>query len=153
MNIRSLTKQKLLFHKATESLTGFSPDIYIFTESKFSPKEQKILQHKTTLHNCQETGQGGTTIIINNKRISIVDSDTNISDTVFLTIQVGKTTTIRVGTYFHHRIKDKSQRLRLIIEELSNKASKYKNPNILVFGDLNMKPSSRKNFQQLYKRQ
>ncbi len=141
MNIRSLTKQKLQLLKATTRLSNFSPDIYIYTESKFDPTQHIPKSNTNVFHSSHEEGQGGTTIITSNN-INIIDADTRISDTIFLTIQKGKTTTLIVGTYFHHRYQSRPQRLKLILEEISQKTTKYQNPNILIFGDLNMKPNN-----------
>ena len=105
MNIISLTKHKLLLHKATESLSGISSDIYIYTESKFEP-DHKSVQHKTISHSCQEPGQGGMTFIINNN-VDVAGTDNNISDTVFLTLQRGKATTIIVGTIIETNLDHK----------------------------------------------
>jgi len=140
MNIRTLTKQKLLLHKATEILTNNTPDIYIYTESKFKPKDEDIYKHRTIAHSCPEPGKAGTTLVINNK-IDVIEIDDKISDTIFATIQKKKTTAIIVGTYFPQRNISRPQRLKLILEYLNTISIKYKNPNILIFGDFNMKPA------------
>ncbi len=141
MNIRSLTKQKLQLIKATMKLSNFTPDISIYTESKYDPTKHISRPNTNIFHSGHEEGQGSTTIITSNS-LNIIEADTTISDTVFLTTQKGKATTFIIGTYFHHRYRSRPQRLKLIIEELYLKARKYENPNILIFGDLNMKPNS-----------
>ncbi len=144
MNIRSLSKRKLQLIKASTSLSGFTPDIYIYTESKYDSSQYNTIPHNNIYHSSHIEGQGGTTIITN-KTLNIIEAGTSIPNTIYLTIQKGKAFTFIVGTYFHHRHPSRQQKLKSILEILYEKAKKYENSNILIFGDLNMKPNSVEN--------
>lgn len=136
-NIRSLTQEKLQIDKATESLTNAVPDVYVYVESRYKPPEDKIGRYRMVFHSSFADGRGGTTILVK-KSLGITLSETSIPDTVLLVLQKGQATVILAGTYFSHRINDKAQKFRLILEALNKLAERYSNPIVLLFGDLNM---------------
>ncbi len=140
-NIRSLSKEKLLTDRATESLLSTFPDVYIYTETKRDPSDEYLLRHRQVFHSCAEEGRGGTTFLVR-KEINVAYSDTEIPDTVILILQVDKATVILVGTYLTHRGKDKCQKLNLILEVTNKLAERYIHPTILIFGDFNMNEHS-----------
>jgi len=138
MNTRCLTEEKLKLHKALENIMDIKPDIYIFTESKNPPKETEV-NHRIIFNSYSTPGQGGTTIIIN-KGVDIIYTETNIPDTVILVLQKFNSTSIIVGTYISHRIGSRPQALKFILEYIKPLARRYNDPNILIFGDFNLKP-------------
>lgn len=140
-NIRSLTKEKLLVDRATESLLSTTPDAYIYVESRYNPTDESLTKSKQVFHCATEEGRGGTTILVR-KHINVSFSETHIPDTVLLVLHKGKSTVILAGTYLSHRINDKTHKLSLILNTLSRLADRYTDPTILFFGDLNMNPQA-----------
>lgn len=136
-NIRSLTKEKLQIDRATESLLNSTPDVYIYTETRQDPTDDYLKKYKQIFHSSTEEGKGGTTVLVSNK-IPVIYSETKIPDTVMVVLQKGNANIILTGTYLSHRLKDKYQKLALILEMISKLAERYSKPTVLLFGDLNM---------------
>ncbi len=136
-NIRSLTKEKINIDRATESILGISPDAYIYVESRFDPSQSSLSKYRQVFHSSREEGQGGTTVLLR-KSIGVSFSETQIPDTVVLVLHKGRATIILAGIYLSHRLGNKSQRIALVLETVSQLASRFTAPNILIFGDLNM---------------
>lgn len=136
-NIRSLTREKLQIDRATESLLGTTPDVYIYVESRFKPSGDMLQKYRHVFHSSAEEGRGGTTILVK-KDINVSFSETNVPDTVILVLHRCKTTLVLAGTYLSQRVTDKLQKLRLILETLGKLTERFVNPSVLLFGDLNM---------------
>ena len=136
-NIRSLTKEKLQIDKASESLLNSSPDVYVYVESRQKPPDDSLQKCRQVFHSSTEEGRGGTTILVK-KNIGVSHSETNIPDTVLLVLHKGKATMILAGTYISQRVNDRAQKLHLVLETLGKLAEKYNDPNVLLFGDLNL---------------
>ncbi len=148
-NIRTLTKEKLETDRALESLMDFSPDVYLYVESKNKLASEKLSKYRQLYHSIEKEGQGGTTVIIN-KKVQVSFSETNIPDTVILVLHKEKSTILLAGTYMSHRDKNKSQKLGIILETMSKLTERYQNISILLFGDFNMPESSLQNILKKY---
>ncbi len=143
-NIRSLTKEKLNIDRATESLLRISPDAYIYVESRFDPSESTVSRYRQVFHSSQEDGQGGTTVLIK-KDAGVSFSEVRIPDTVILVIHKGRNVIILAGTYQSHRLTNKSQRITMVLDTITQLAGKFISPTILIFGDLNMSERTARN--------
>ncbi len=78
------------------------------------------------------------------KGISVSYSETQIPDTVIIVLQLEKATIILAGIYLSHRVRNKSQKLILILETVNKLIERYNDPTVLLFGDLNMNEQSLK---------
>lgn len=135
-NARSFTQNKAKIFKATMSTTQIQTHALVLNEVK-TDKGLNLYQKTHHIYaSLPEPGKAGAAIIVH-KDVAVINSNTDINDTVILTLEKQGAVLILATSYFSQRIDSKKDKLKQILQLISHEAIKYQSPTILLYGDLN----------------
>ena len=128
--------RKVQILKATISNNQLKPHVFVLNEVKDEKHIHRFRNSYNTFFNISESGRAGSAILTR-KDIVVINSCTEISDTVLLTIEKGESIIILATSYFSARLAHKASRFGQILEWINSEAIKYSSSSILLYGDLN----------------
>jgi len=138
LNARSLNKIKAQYIKAALSKSRYSPSVIAITELRTDEGLKYFQKTHTVLSSLPHPGRAGAALIID-RNLTLISSQTDIDDAVIATIEKQGGILICATVYLSDRLsnQNKKARLKIILTSISQQASEYVNPTIILFGDFN----------------